>query len=49
MNFNQLSQTIQVEKMMNKRMEQLATREEGHSTGGLVEKKRQAAGGMNMY
>merc|ERR1719370_1107404 len=33
-----------VEKMMNKRMEQLATREEGHSTGGLVEKKRQAAG-----
>merc|ERR1712215_106856 len=31
-----------VEKMMNKRMKELATREEGHSTGGLVEKKKQA-------
>jgi len=33
-----------VEKMMNKRMKQLAVLEEGHPTGGLVEKKKQAAG-----
>jgi len=32
-----------VDKMMNKRMKLSAVRVEGHSTGGLVEKKKQAA------